>query len=139
MRDIAIIIHFIGLAMGLGTSLAYMFLGIASSKMEKAEALKFHLAALPLGRMGHIGLALLILSGGYLMTPYWSSLGNMPLMVFKLVLVGILTLLIVLISMAGNKAKKGDAEKHLKKTELFGKMALFTALAIVVLAVYNFE
>ena len=56
MRDIMLIIHFIGLAMGLGTSLAFMFLGIASSKMEKKDAEQFTLKTLVLSRMGHIGL-----------------------------------------------------------------------------------
>ncbi|MCB0639038.1 MAG: hypothetical protein KDC54_20555, partial [Lewinella sp.] len=63
MREAALIIHFIGLAMGLGTSFAFMFLGIASSKMEKNDGINFMLKAMSISRMGHIGLTLLILSG----------------------------------------------------------------------------
>lgn len=37
MREAMLIVHFLGLAMGLGTSFAFMFLGMVSDKMEKEE------------------------------------------------------------------------------------------------------
>jgi uncharacterized membrane protein len=132
-------VHFIGLAMGVGTSFAFMFLGIASAKMEKSEAMKFRLNSLALSRMGHLGLALLIISGGYLMTPYWSVLSTMTLLIFKLVLVLILILLVSIITINANKAKKGDAEKHLKKIQPLGRISLLVGLTIIVLAVYVFH
>lgn len=113
MRDAMLIIHFIGLAMGLGTSLAHMFLGMASGKMEKAEAVKFVLHSFALSKMGHIGLTLLVVSGIYLMTPLWSNLMSMLLLIGKLVLVLILSELIGMISAKARKAKAGDAEIHL--------------------------
>jgi uncharacterized membrane protein len=134
-----LILHFIGLAMGLGTSFAFMFLGIAASKMEKTESEKFRLNSFAISRMGHIGLTLLIISGGYLMTPYWSSLSSSPLLIAKLVLVLLLAALIGIISSKAKKAKKGDAEIQLKKMEPLGKIAMITALTIVVLAVYVFH
>ena len=78
MRDIMLIVHFIGLAMGLGTSIAFMIFGIASSKMEKEEGQKFIVNAFTLSKMGNIGIVLLIISGGYLITPYWPILTSMP-------------------------------------------------------------
>lgn len=139
MRDIMLIIHFIGLAMGLGTSFGFMFLGIASSKMEENEARKFTLNTFALSRMGHIGLTLLVLSGIFLMTPYWQSLTTSPLLIAKLVLVLVLGALIGMLSSTAKKAKEGDTDIHLKKMETFGKFSLLTALVIVVLAVYNFH
>ena len=139
MRDIILIIHFLGLAMGLGTSLAFMFIGIASTKMEKNKARQFNLNSLALGRMGHIGLTLLILSGFYLMTPYWAALTAMPLMMLKLSGVVILTVLIGLSSVIGKKAKQGDADQHLATLDKVGKASLLTAITIVVLAVLVFH
>ncbi|MEJ2195113.1 MAG: hypothetical protein P8X73_09695 [Ignavibacteriaceae bacterium] len=139
MREVMLIVHFIGLAMGLGTSLAYMFLGIASSKMEEQEGQNFRLKTFALSRMGHIGLALLIISGGYLITPYWSILSAMPLLIVKLVLVLVLAALIGVISSYARKAKKGDAQSYFKKIETLGKLSVLTALIIVVLAVYIFH
>jgi uncharacterized membrane protein len=139
MRDAMLIIHFVGLAMGLGTSFGFMFLGIASSKMEPAEAQKFNINSFALSRMGHIGLLLLIISGGYLMTPYWGSLSQMPLLIAKLVLVLVLAALIGIISANARKAKAGDAEKYLNKIRPLGMLALLTALTIVILAVSIFH
>ncbi len=139
MREFMLIIHFIGLAMGLGTSFAFMFLGIASSKMEQTEAHKFMLKAFALTKMGQIGLVLLIVSGGYLMTPYWKTLSSIPLLIIKLVLVLILAALIGYISAIAKKASQGETAKHLKKIRTVGQLALFIAIAIVILAVYIFH
>lgn len=139
MREIMLIIHFIGLAMGIGTSFAFMFLGIASSKMEEKESQNFILNILALRKMGYIGLTLLVISGGYLMTPYWKSLTTSPLLIAKLLLVMILFSLIGIIGAALKKAIKGDAGSHLKKIGALGKLALLTGLTIIVLAVYNFH
>ncbi len=139
MRDVMLIVHFIGLAMGLGTSIAFMFLRIASSKMEEKEAQTFRLNTFALTKMGNIGIVLLIISGGYLMTPYWTILFATPLLIAKLVLVLALAAFIGIIGSFAKKAKKGDAEKFLKKIEPLGKLALLTALTIVVLAVFIFH
>jgi uncharacterized membrane protein len=139
MRDIMLIIHFIGLAMGLGTSFGFMFLGMASSKMHKEEGLKFQLNTMSLSRMGHIGMVLLFISGVALMTPYWGMLASTPLLISKLVLVLVLAALIGVISFIGKKAFQGDAETQLKKIEPLGKIALLTGLIIAILAVYIFH
>jgi uncharacterized membrane protein len=139
MREVMLVLHFIGLTMGLGTSFAHAFLGIATSRMSTDEATKFRLHSLVLSRMGHIGIALLIISGLYLITPYWSVLPSSPLLIFKLVLVVILVVLIFLINLATKKARNGDPEDQLKKMEQLGKMTLITGLAIVILAIYIFH
>lgn len=139
MRDIMLIVHFIGLAMGIGTSFAFMFLGIASAKMEAAEGQKFRLNSFALSRMGHIGLAILIISGGYLMTPYWRALSSTPLLMAKLILVLVLAAMIGIVSVHARKAKQGQAEIHLKKIENLGKITMLVGLAIVILAVLVFH
>lgn len=138
MRETALILHFIGLAMGLGTSFAFMFLGIAAKKLEIPERAKFMGTALILTRMGHIGLTLLLLSGGYLMTPYLSNIGNMPLFITKLVLFVILGALVGILSSAGKKAVAGDTSKFLLMAKL-GPFGLITGLLIVVMAVLTFH
>ena len=134
-----LIAHFLGLAMGLGTSFAFMFLGIASSKMDPSESQKFRMNTFALSLMGHIGITLLIVSGLYLITPYWKVLSTLPLLIAKLVLVLVLATLIGIITAKAKKARKGDAEKYLKQIEPLGKIALLVGLAIVVLAVYVFH
>lgn len=139
MREAMLIVHFIGLGMGLGTSFGMMFLGIASSKMEPAEGKKFMMNASVLGTMGHIGLGLLILSGGYLMNNYWSVLSYMPWMIAKLVLVGILAILIGIMGSTTRKVRKGASPELMAKVKPLGQVAMLVALSIVFCAVMNFH
>jgi uncharacterized membrane protein len=125
--------------MGMGTGLAHAFLGAATAKMSAGEIIKFRLNTLVLGRMGTIGIVLLLISGFYLITPYWKVLSSMPLLMVKLSLVAILIVLISLISITGKKAKNGDAEKQLKKMATLGKLTLIISLAIVIVAVNIFH
>jgi uncharacterized membrane protein len=139
MRELMLILHFIGLTMGMGVSFAHAFLSIATTRMSADEATKFRMHSMVLSRMGHIGLGLLIISGLYLITPYWAILPSSPLLMLKLALVVILIVLLTLISSLTRKASKGDAPLHLQKMEKFGKMTLLCGLAIVILAVYIFH
>ncbi len=138
MREFMLVLHFIGLAMGLGTSFAFFFLGKATAKMEPEAGKNFMMNAFSISTMGHIGLALLFISGGYLMTPYWSILGSSPILIIKLVLFLALGALIGIISSKAKKARKGD-ESQLKAIPVLGPIALLTGIAIVICAVIFFK
>ncbi len=140
MRDTMLIIHFIGLAMGLGTAFAHAFLGSATSKMSNEEVIKFNLNTSALSRMGNIGMLLLIVSGIYLLIPYWNSLLTFPFLILKLVLVIVLIVLIGMISIIGQKSfKSNQPEIQFKKMELLGKIALTVSITIVIIAVRVFH
>jgi uncharacterized membrane protein len=139
MRLAMLIVHFLGLVMGLGTSFAFFFLGVAGSKLEKEERQKFTLNTFALSRMGHIGLTLLILSGLYLMTPYWKTLGARPLLIAKLCMVLVLIVTISIMSVYASRAKKGETGSNLKKIANLGKVSLIAGTIIILLAVLNFR
>ena len=139
MRETMLVFQFIGLSMGLGTGFAHAFLGAAANKMPAEEATKFRLRTLVIGNMGHVGIALLLISGFYLITPYWKTISSTPLLMVKLSLVAILIVLISMISIAGKKSKNGDAERQFKKMEILGKLTLLVALSIVAVAVSVFR
>lgn len=139
MREVMLIVHFIGLAMGLGTGIGFIFLGAAASKLEKSEQPKFMMTAFSLSGMGQIGVVLLVISGGYLMSPYWKVLTETPLLMVKLSLVVLLIILIITNSIFISKVRKGEAAKYLPKIPVIGRLTLLTALAIVALAVYVFH
>ncbi|TFH25231.1 MAG: hypothetical protein E4H10_09600 [Bacteroidia bacterium] len=139
MRTAMLIVHFLGLAMGIGTSFAFFFLGIAGKKMEKEDRLKFALNSFALSRMGHIGLSMLIISGLYLITPFWASLASRPLLIAKLILVLTLIVTVSFATVYAQRAKKGDTLTNLKKIAALGKVSLLSGLAIVVLAVLIFK
>jgi len=138
MRTAMFIVHLLGLAMGVGASFGFMFLGIAGSKMEKEERKKFVLNTFAMSTMGHIGLTMLIVSGFYLITPFWGSLAAMPLLIAKLALVLTLTIAVSLATVYSRRAKKGDTESNLKKVAILGRINLLSGIAIVVLAVLIF-
>lgn len=139
MKDTMLILHFIGLAMGLGTSFTHAFLAKTLSKLGRSEAAKFQLQLKALSQMGTIGTLLLLFSGIYLILPYWSALLLLPLLMLKLVLFFILIVLILLINQVTKKNIKNGTEDNLKGIETMGKLTLIIAIAIVILAVSIFH
>jgi len=139
MRTAMLIVHFLGLAMGIGTSFAFFFLGRAGKKMENEERLKFALNSFALIRMGHIGLTMLIISGLYLITPFWASLASRPLLIAKLILVLALIVSVSFATAYAQRAKKGDTLTNLKKIAALGKVSLLSGITIVGLAVLIFK
>jgi len=139
MRETMLILHFIGLALGLGTSFAHAFFDPLISKMEKEEATKFRLQVMILSKMGYAGITLLIVSGIYLILPYWPTLPDNPLLIIKLILVFILCILILFIGRGTQKARQGNAAEHLNKIEPLGKLTLMISVIIIILAVSIFH
>lgn len=139
MRDLMLIVHFIGLTMALGTGFANLFLGMAAAKLAPAERGKFMSNTLILMRMGHTGLGLLLLSGFYLITPYWKVLGEMPMLIAKLCFVGLLLILVSTITVIARKAQQQNNPAMLMKLKPFGMLNFFVGITIVVLAVLSFH
>lgn len=139
MKDLMLIIHFIGLTMALGTGFANLFLGVVAARLEPVERGKFMSNTLILIRMGHMGLALLLLSGFYLITPYWEVLGEMPMLIAKLCFVALLIILVSTITFIARKARQQNNPAMLMKLKPFGMLNFFVGITIVVLAVLSFH
>lgn len=139
MRDFFLLIHFVGLAMAVGTGFANLFLGSAAAKLEPAERGPFMLKTTVLVRMGQTGLGLLIISGFYLATPFWKSLSDMPTLMAKLALVVILLVTITITSLQVKKAKKENNPALLLKLKPLGMANFFIGIAIMLLAVLTFH
>lgn len=89
--------------------------------------------------MGQIGLGLLLLSGFYLITPYWKTFSEMPLLIAKLMLVGVVIILVSAISIIVSKARKQNNPALLMKLKPIGMLNFLVAITIVVLAVLSFH
>ena len=139
MRDVMLVIHFVGLAMALGAGFSNLFLGTVASKLEPAERGSFMSKIMILGRMGQIGLGLLLLSGLGLATPYWKLLSEMPLFIAKLSLVGLLLLSVSSILIIVNKARKQGNPTALAKVKPLSMFNFMIAIVIIVLAVLTFH
>ena len=134
-----LILHFIGLAMGLGTSFAHAFLSSTISKLDRNEAGRFRHQITALNKMGHIGILLLLISGIFLIIPYWPAITSFPLLIIKLILVFVLIILILLIGQGAQKNYKNNTEGNLTRINIMGKLALLTSVVIVILAVNVFH
>jgi len=134
-----LIVHLIALTMALGAGFANLFLGAAAAKLEPAERGKFMSNISILMRMGQTGLGFILLSGFYLITPLWKSLGEMPVLIAKLCLVGILVILVSVITVVARKAQQQGDAATLMKLKPFGILNFFVGITIVVLAVLSFH
>ena len=139
MREFMLILHFIGLTMALGAGFANLFLGRVASTLEAAERGSFMSKIAVLGRMGQTGLGLLILSGLYLITPYWKVLDEMPLLIAKLSLVIVLIVLVSIILIMAAKARREGNPAAMAKIRPLGILNFLIGIAIVVLAVLVFK
>ncbi|MFD2909025.1 hypothetical protein ACFSX9_09770 [Flavobacterium ardleyense] len=139
MKDTMLIVHFIGLAMGLGTSFAHAFLGKTISKLEQSEAAKFRVQIKGLSQMGTTGIIVLIVSGIYLLIPYWSIINTLPLLILKLVLFTVLVILIVLINRTARKNLINHNDVNLKRIGILGQLTLIISIVIVIIAVHIFH
>ena len=63
MYEVFLILHFLGLALGVGTSFAFFTLGISTKSMTAEQRTEFMLRVTILGKNGSIGLTLLLVSG----------------------------------------------------------------------------
>lgn len=134
-----LIIHFIGLAMGLGTSFAHIFLSKTLLKLSPDEGIRFQRQTKGLSLMGGIGTILLLISGIYLIIPFWPVLKHMPLLITKLILFLFLVVLILLINLNAKRNLNEEIERSSKGVKIMGKMAFMIGVIIVILAVMVFH
>lgn len=136
------ILHFLGLAMGVGTGFAMFTLGFATRQLAPPERAAFMLRATALSRMGSIGLLLLIVSGLGMM---WQR-GVDVVFAWGGGLFHVkLTLVVVLIGLVGYmhaltaRAKREGGGPIMAKLAIVGQLTLLVGITIVVLAVLAFR
>ena len=142
MYEFLLIVHFIGLAMGVGTSFAGLALGRATKDMDPAERGKFMMRASAIGINGSIGLTLLILSG----LGMWFSRGISQVMAWggpafhaKLTLVVLLIGAFGYMQVLQKKARQGAGPEVMAKIPKVGAAMLLLGISIISAAVLAFK
>lgn len=144
MLDLLLILHFLGLAMGLGTGFAMMTLGIATSDMTPADRGAFMRRALLVARNGSVGLTLLLVSGiGLVMARGVSTVFEWggPMFHAKLTLVVILCGVFGYMQVLQRKSVSADraiADPAAARLAVVSKVMLLLGVSIVVTAVLAF-
>ncbi len=139
MREAMLVFHFLGMILAIGTISIFLLKGFATSKMNDEETVVFLPGLFRLNTLGHIGVTLSLISGGYLMTPYWGQLGAMPLLVAKLLLYVVLLFTMSMISVASRKARENSSGHSVNKIMVWTRVSFLLGLAVVILATLVFR
>jgi hypothetical protein len=135
-------VHFIGLALGVGTSFAVIQLGRASSGLEPAERVRFMLRAMAVTKNGSIGLLLLILSGLgmlFMRGPASVMAAGGPAFHVKLTLVVILCGLLGYSQVLAKKARLAQGGPAMAALPKVGAALLAVGVLVVLAAVIAFQ
>lgn len=139
MRDIMLIVHLISIAIFVGSGFSALVLSKAVKKSDKTVIDGYNKISLTLNYLSKTGLTLLLLSGGYLMTPYWAVMDQMPLLLTKLILVVLVIILLVILAIDAKKAKKTNNSKYFAKVNKLQFINLLLGITIIILAVLVFH
>jgi hypothetical protein len=138
LNRIMLILHFLGLAMGIGAAIANL---IVLRLMAAAPQDRPALSRFPplMGRVGDIGLLLLWATGITLVFTRWAGFGSMPgLFHAKLTAVVALTVVVGVLHVLRARMKRGDASAA-RLMPMVGRVGLTFAVLAVVLAVFTFN
>jgi uncharacterized membrane protein len=140
MLDLWLILHFLGLALGVGTGFAMLTLGLSTKDMPPADRGAFMRRASMVGMNGSIGLLLLIVSGVALLLNYGLEAVRLwgPMFHIKLTLVVILIGVFGYMQVLVRKFKSGDAAAAARLPTV-SKIMLLLGVSIVVFAVLTFH
>ena len=132
------VLHFLGLAMGLSTGFANMVMAGLVAKAPPAE--KAILGRFPpaMSRIGVIGLALLWISGISIVMTRYGGFAILPRpFIVKLSAVVLLTLAVAYINILMPRAQRGDAAA-MARIQTLGKLTGPLAIIAIVFAVITF-
>ena len=143
MYTLLLILHFVGIALAVGTSFAYMALGMATKDMSVPERGAYMLRAFALSRNGRTGLALLLVTGVWMVMlrggfKAMTQEGGMAFNIKMLLIVALLVMFGFLESLI-KKAKRDKGGPVMARIPKFGSVMLLLGLSIMVCAVLAFH
>jgi uncharacterized membrane protein len=139
---VLLMLHFVGLALGVGASFALYTLRKAGAALEPAERTTFMLRALSVSKNGSYGLLLLLVTGlgmFFMRGPGAVMAAGGPAFHVKLTLVVILCGVVGYSQALGKRAREAGGGPALAKLPAVGSAILFLGLAIVIAAVIAFQ
>lgn len=142
LYPLILFLHFIGLALGVGTSFAMLTLGAATRELPVEERTKFMLRASALRKNGSYGLALLLLTGiamVILRGPHAVFAWGGAAFHLKLTLVVILCGFFGYAQVLNKRIREAGGGPLLAKLPRLGLIMLLLSVAIVAAAVAAFK
>jgi len=139
---VLLVLHFVGLALGVGASFALFTLRKASAGLEPAERTKFLLRAAAVSKNGSYGLLLLLVSGlgmFFMRGPGAVMAAGGPAFHAKLTLVVLLVGAVGYSQALGKRAREAGGGPALTKLPGVGNAISALGVAIIVAAVLAFQ
>lgn len=134
-----LILHFLGVALGLSVSAANIVMVGVMNKAAPGERPVLARFLPAMSRVGQFGLALLWLTGLLMLYTRWNGFTGMPWTFHvKLTAVVVLSVVVGYIAMLEKRAQRGDAGAA-ARTGPFGLIATLSALTALVFAVLTFD
>lgn len=139
LNEVLLILHFVGLAMGLAvpfSSMVMQGLVAKAAPPEQPVLMRFPFA---MSRVGDIGLMLLLVTGVTMVFTKYGGFAIMPWQFHvKLAAVALLVALVGYIHVLMGKARKGDAAAA-ARIPIVGRVTFLLALIAVVFGVLTFD
>jgi uncharacterized membrane protein SirB2 len=139
MREALLLAHFTGLIIGAGSAFALFVISYLATNFDAGYKRAVLIKLFPLRYISYLGLLLLILSGGGLLTPFLPNLTQMPWLIAKLAFVGFLVALSIFGWYQMRRAIRGTDNDAFKMLGYAGKLSFASSLIIVTCAVYSFH
>jgi hypothetical protein len=132
------VVHFLGLAMGLSSGFANMVMAGLIRKAAPNEIAVLSRFPPAMSRVGVVGLVLLWASGISIVLTRYGSFAILPRpFIVKLTAVVLLTLAVICIQILLPKAQKGDAAA-MARIQLLGRLTAPLAIIAIIFAVITF-
>jgi hypothetical protein len=132
------VVHFLGLAMGLSTGFANMVMAGLIREAPPAEQAVLSRFPPAMSRIGTIGLALLWISGLLIVWTRYGSFAIIPrTFIVKIAAVVLLTIAVACIHVLMPRAQRGD-QAAMARIQLLGRLTAPLAIIAIIFAVITF-
>lgn len=134
-----LILHFLGLALSLGSMITFLVMRRNCSKVNNSEADYLLLSTRSVLRLSHIGLGIMFITGGALMTPYWSTLAHMPLLHIKFTIFILWYATIIALSIYTKKVRNSDMKLCNPRIGFLSFVSVLFGILAISMAVLQFN
>lgn len=139
MRTPMLILHFLGLALSMGSMITFLVMRRSCSKVTNSESEHLLNNTKSVLKLSHIGLGIMFITGGALMTPYWAALAQMPLMHIKLTIFVLWYATLIALSIYTKKARRSEMKLCNPRIGFLSYISILFGLLAISLAVMQFH
>lgn len=134
-----LIFHFLGLALSLGSMITFLVMRRSCSKITHSESEQLLQNTKSVLRLTHIGLGIMFISGGALMTQYWAKFANMPFLHIKFTLFILWYATLVVLSRYTRKARKSELKLCNPRIGFLSYISILFGVLAISMGVMQFQ